>query len=135
MGGLSPPEEVPVLEEADVVRARNRAREWAARLGFSLVDQTKVLTAASELARNTLVHGGGGVMGLEAAERDGRVGLVLTFEDLGPGIPDVEKALEDGFTTRGGLGMGLGGARRLMGELHVESRAGEGTRVVAVKWC
>lgn len=134
MYGLPPPEQMPVAEEADVVRARQRAREWAARLGFSPVDQTKVLTAASELARNTLIHGAGGVFRLEVREVDGRIGLTLIFEDRGPGIPDVEKVLEDGFTTGGGLGLGLGGARRLMGELHIESRAGEGTRVVAVKW-
>ena len=134
MGDLLPPEEIPIREEADVVRARIRAREWAARLGFSPVDQTKILTAASELARNALVHGGGGRCLLNALERDGRVGLCMVFEDQGRGIPDVEAALKDGFSTGGGLGLGLGGARRLLGDLTIESRVREGTRVVGVKW-
>ena len=134
MGESYPPEEIPLLEEPDVVRARIRAREWAVRLGFSPVDQTKVLTAVSELARNALVHGGGGRCLLSAIERNGRVGLCMAFEDRGPGIPDVAKALEDGFSTVGGLGLGLGGARRLLGDLTIESRVGEGTRAVGIKW-
>jgi len=134
VGDVSPPEEIPIRDEADVVRARIRAREWAARLGFSLVDQTKILTAASELARNTLIHGRGGRCFVSVLERNGRVGLSMAFEDRGPGIQDVGKALEDGFSTAGGLGLGLGGARRLLGDLTVESRMGEGTRVVGIKW-
>jgi serine/threonine-protein kinase RsbT len=126
-------ETVPVVSEADVVAVRRFVRESAAKLGFSLVDQTKVVTAASELARNTLIHGRGGQM--ELATLNGpRVGIRLTFEDKGPGIPDIELALRDGFTTGSGLGLGLGGAKRLVNEFEVKSRAGEGTRVTVVRW-
>lgn len=98
------------------------------------MDQTKVVTAASELARNTLDHGGGGTARLEAVSDNGRSGLRLTFEDQGPGIPDIALALSDGYTTRGGLGLGLGGARRLSNEFDLWSRAGEGTRVTIIRW-
>jgi serine/threonine-protein kinase RsbT len=98
------------------------------------VDQTKIVTAASELARNTVIYGGGGVMMLEMLENNGRKGLRLTFEDQGPGIPDIERALTDGFTTGSGLGLGLGGARRLVNEFEIESRPGNGTRIAVVRW-
>jgi serine/threonine-protein kinase RsbT len=126
-------ETMPVISEADIVTVRRCVRESVAKLGFSLVDQTKVVTAASELARNTLIHGRGGQM--ELATLNGpRVGIRLTFEDRGPGIPDIDLALRDGFTTGSGLGLGLGGAKRLVNEFEVKSRAGEGTRVTVVRW-
>jgi serine/threonine-protein kinase RsbT len=103
-------------------------------LGFSLVDQTKIVTAASELARNTVTHGRGGTATLEALEDEGRRGVRLTFEDQGPGIPDVARAMQDGFTTGNGMGLGMGGSRRLMHDLNVESTIGAGTRVVAIRW-
>jgi serine/threonine-protein kinase RsbT len=126
-------ETMPLVSEPDIVSARRRVREIAAELGFSLVDQTKVVTAASELARNTLIHGHGGAM--ELAKLNGpRIGLRLTFEDKGPGIPDIQLALRDGFTTGSGLGLGLGGAKRLVNEFEVISKTGEGTRVIATRW-
>jgi len=118
----------------DVVRARQAARAWAVELGFSLIDQTKLVTATSELARNTVQHGGGGSMRLESVSAGNRVGLRLTFEDRGPGIADVELALQDGYTTGGGLGLGLGGSRRLVNEFEIVSRVGEGTRVCITRW-
>jgi serine/threonine-protein kinase RsbT len=117
-----------------VVRARQAVRQWSVELGFSLVDQTKLVTAASELARNTVVYGGGGSMRLEVVEDGARRALRLTFEDEGPGIADLEQALKDGFTSGGGLGLGLGGARRLVNEFDIRSAPGEGTRVTVVKW-
>ena len=101
---------------------------------FSLVDQTKIVTAASELGRNTLDYGGGGTVRLEVLQDGGRRGIRLTFEDKGPGIPDIERALKDGYTTGGGLGLGLGGARRLSSEFSIDSRPGEGTRVTIARW-
>lgn len=124
----------PLRAEDDVVRARQAVRAWAVEMGFSLVDQTKLVTAASELARNTVVYGGGGTVLMEALEDGARHGLRLTFEDQGPGIPDIERALSDGFTTGGGLGLGLGGARRLVNEFAIHSVPGEGTRITVVKW-
>ena len=126
-------ERVPVQSEPDVVGVRRRVREVSARLGFSLVDQTKVVTAASELARNTVIHGGGGVLQIETLNGP-RTGLRLIFEDKGPGIQDVELALRDGFTTGSGLGLGLGGAKRLVSEFEIRSRVGEGTTIVATRW-
>jgi serine/threonine-protein kinase RsbT len=126
-------ETVPVVSEADIVAVRRRVRETSAQLGFSLVDQTKVVTAASELARNTLIHGGGGAMELITLNGP-RVGIRLTFQDNGPGIPDIQMALRDGFTTGSGLGLGFGGAKRLVNEFEVTSRAGEGTKVVITRW-
>lgn len=102
--------------------------------GFSLIDQTKVITAASELARNTLDYGGGGALHLDVLQDGGRKGVRLSFEDHGPGIPNIDLALTDGYTTGGGLGMGLSGAKRLMSEFHIESEVGKGTRVTVVKW-
>ena len=117
-----------------VVLVRQAVRKWAIDLGFSLVDQTKMITAASELARNTLDYGGGGTVRLEALENGRRKGLRLTFEDRGPGIPDIDKALTDGYTTGKGLGMGLGGSKRLVNEFEIASRVGEGTRVTITRW-
>ncbi|SRR6266481_7339244 len=125
-------ETVPLVSEPDVVNVRRRVREVAGRLGFSLVDQTKVVTAASELARNTLIHGGGGAMELTMLNGP-RVGLRLSFQDKGPGIPDIELALRDGFTTGSGLGLGLGGAKRLANEFEIVS-TGEGTKVTVTRW-
>ena len=118
----------------DIVSVRQAVRQRAVELGFSLVDQTKIVTAASELARNTLQHGGGGGVLLEGVEAGARRGLRLTFEDSGPGIPDVNLALKDGFTTSTGLGLGLGGARRLSSEFHIESTIGQGTSVMIARW-
>jgi serine/threonine-protein kinase RsbT len=118
----------------DIVRVRQRMREWAIEAGFSLVDQTKVVTAASELARNTLEHGGGGTARVELLADGGRRGVRLTCEDQGPGIPDLQLALKDGYTSRGGLGLGLGGARRLVNEFAIESQPGVGTRVTITRW-
>jgi serine/threonine-protein kinase RsbT len=118
----------------DIVRVRQRMREWAVEAGFSLVDQTKIVTAASELARNTLEHGGGGTARVELLADGGRRGLRLTCEDRGPGIADLQLALKDGYTSRGGLGLGLGGARRLVNEFAIDSRPGEGTRVTVTRW-
>jgi serine/threonine-protein kinase RsbT len=121
--------------EDDVVRVRQAVRGCALRAGLSLVDQTKVVTAASELARNTLIYGRGGHVELEAVEADGGIpGVRLTFVDAGPGIPDIALALTDGYTTGTGLGLGLSGARRLVNDFHIESRPGEGTRVCIIKW-
>jgi serine/threonine-protein kinase RsbT len=119
----------------DIVRARQVVRQWAIQQGFSLVNQTKLVTAASELARNTVDYGGCGALQLEALLNEGnRRGLRLTFEDHGPGIADIELALKDGYTTGSGMGLGLGGARRLVNEFEITSRPGEGTRVCLIKW-
>jgi len=127
-------ETLPLRSDEDIVRSRQLVRQWAVELSFSLVEQTKIITAASEIARNTVLHGGGGVMQVEALTDGARRGLRLTFQDKGPGIPDLEQAMKDGFTTAGGLGLGLGGAKRLSSEFSVESRVGEGTRVVLARW-
>lgn len=127
-------ETMSIRSSEDVVRVRQVAREWAVAQGLSLVDQTKIVTAASELARNTLDHGGGGTVRLEALNSETRRGLRLTFEDQGPGIPDVDLALKDGYTTGSGLGLGLSGARRLSNEFEIFSRVGAGTRVMITRW-
>jgi serine/threonine-protein kinase RsbT len=127
-------ETMNIQSSADVVLVRQAVRQIAIELGLSLVDQTKIVTAASELARNTLDYGRGGTVTLETLQEGGRRGLRLTFEDQGPGIPDIQMALKDGFTTGGGLGMGLGGAKRLASEFEIESVVGEGTRVTIVRW-
>jgi serine/threonine-protein kinase RsbT len=127
-------EEMKIQSSADVVLVRQAVRQFAIEIGFGLVDQTKIVTAASELARNTLDYGGGGTVTLETLQAGGRRGLRLTFEDQGPGIPDIEMALRDGFTTGVGLGMGLGGAKRLANEFEIASVVGEGTRVCIVRW-
>ena len=118
----------------DVVRVRQEVRARAVEVGLSLVDQTKIVTAASELARNTLEYGGGGECRIESLQDGGRRGLRLTFEDKGPGIPDLDLALKDGWTSGKGLGLGLSGARRLSSEFEIESKVGEGTRVVIARW-
>ena len=128
-------ESVPIRSSEDIVLARQAVRRWAVEISFGLVDQTKIVTAASELARNTLDYGGGGALTIEELhDNGGRRGLRLTFEDEGPGIPDVEMALRDGYTTGTGMGLGLGGSRRLVHEFDIASRAGEGTRVTIVRW-
>lgn len=126
-------ETIPVQSEPDVVGVRRRVREVSAKLGFSLVEQTKMVTAASELARNTVIYGGGGSLQIETLNGP-RTGLRLIFEDKGPGIADIDLALRDGFTTGSGLGLGLGGAKRLVSEFEVISRVGEGTRITATRW-
>jgi serine/threonine-protein kinase RsbT len=118
----------------DVVRVRRLTRESALAQGFSLVDQTKLVTAASELARNTMEHGGGGQVEIQLLNDGPKKGLRLIFTDQGPGIPNVEQALKDGFTTGGGLGLGLGGARRLSNEFDIQSKPGEGTRITMARW-
>jgi serine/threonine-protein kinase RsbT len=129
------PNEITNLRgEQDVVAARQVVRKIAQELGFSLVDQTKIVTATSELARNTVKHGLGGVMQCEVVNSGVRTGVRLTFTDEGPGIPDIERALTDGFTTGNGLGMGLSGAKRLVNEFEIKSAPGEGTRVTIVRW-
>lgn len=125
---------LPIRSGADIVVVRQQVRAWAVELRLSLVDQTKIVTAASELARNTLEHGKGGEVRLELVERPPRRGLRLVFEDRGPGIPDVELALRDGYTTGEGLGLGLGGAKRLVNEFEIETRVGSGTRVTVTRW-
>jgi serine/threonine-protein kinase RsbT len=127
-------EQLAVRGEEEIVRVRQAAREWAVGLGFGLVDQTKIVTAASELARNTVIYGGGGVVRLEALNDGFRRGLRLVFEDKGPGIPDVPLALKDGYSTGTGLGLGLGGARRLMNEFDIQSAPGQGTRISVTRW-
>ena len=118
----------------DVVRVRQEVRARAVEVGLSLVDQTKIVTAASELARNTLEYGGGGECLVEAIHDAGRKGLRLTFEDKGPGIPDLDLALKDGWTSGKGLGLGLSGAKRLSDTFEIHSKVGEGTRVVISRW-
>jgi serine/threonine-protein kinase RsbT len=125
---------MPVASTDDIVHVRQAVRAWAVELRFSLVEQTKVVTAASELARNTVIYGGGGTVELEAVEVNGRRGLRLTFEDHGPGIADIDMAMKDGYTTGTGLGLGLGGARRLSNEFEIRSRPGEGTLVRIARW-
>jgi serine/threonine-protein kinase RsbT len=125
---------LPVRSPADVVQVRQRVRQYALELKFSLVDQTKLVTAASELARNTLDHGKGGDCTIEILQNGIKNGLRLEFSDRGPGIPDIEQALKDGFTTGDGMGLGLGGARRLVNEFEISSRVGEGTRITVVRW-
>ena len=127
-------EAVDVRSSADVVSVRQAVRTWAIEAGFSLVDQTKIVTAASELARNTIDYGGGGIARLELLNDGPRRGLRVAFEDQGPGIPDIQKALTDHYTTGNGLGLGLGGAKRLVNEFDISSTVGEGTRVVITRW-
>src|SRR5262245_51949184 len=119
---------------SDVVSVRQVVRTWAIEAGFTLVDQTKMVTAASEIARNTIDYGGGGVARLELLNEGARRGLRVAFEDQGPGIADIQKALTDHYTTGNGLGLGLGGAKRLVNEFDISSRLGEGTRVVITRW-
>ncbi|HEY9655517.1 MAG TPA: anti-sigma regulatory factor [Crinalium sp.] len=131
---MEKPETMSIQSSGAVVLVRQAVRHFAVAIGFGLVDQTKIVTAASELARNTLDYGGGGTMMLETLQVGERRGLRLTFEDQGPGISDIEMALKDGFTTGKGLGMGLSGAKRLASEFEIESAVGKGTRVTIVRW-
>jgi serine/threonine-protein kinase RsbT len=126
-------ETIPLASEADMVAVRRRVREVAIKVGLSLVDQTKLVTAASELARNTLIYGGGGTMQLDSLNGP-RVGVRLTFVDHGPGIADLELALRDGFTTGTGLGLGLSGSKRLVHEFDIDSKIGQGTKVAVTRW-
>jgi serine/threonine-protein kinase RsbT len=127
-------ERLPIIAQEDIVRARHMARQWAMDACFKLVDQTKFVTAVSELARNTLIYGKGGFMLLETVEKNLIKGLRATFEDTGPGIANIEQALQNGFTTGGGLGLGLGGAKRLSHEFEIISKPGEGTRITVARW-
>ena len=127
-------ERVDIRQSDDVVRVRQLTRTFALEVGLSLVDQTKIVTASSELARNTLDYGGGGQVTVELIDRGGRRGVRLTFEDKGPGIADIEQALKDGFTTGKGMGLGLGGAKRLCNEFSIDSKPGEGTKVIIARW-
>ncbi len=125
---------VPIRTSQDVVTVRKLVRDRSRECGHRLIDQTKLTTAASEIARNTLRYGGGGTLSLETLEDDSSCALRLEFHDQGPGIPDVEQALGDGFSTGGGLGLGLGGARRLVNDFSIESAVGLGTRVTLTQW-
>jgi serine/threonine-protein kinase RsbT len=131
---ISKTDTVTVRNASEVVSVRHAVRKWAVETGFSLVEQTKIVTAASELARNMVDYGGGGMMHLEAVDDGIRRGLRLVFEDHGPGIPDVDAALRDGFTTGGGMGLGLGGARRLSNQFEIHTTPGEGTRIAITRW-
>ncbi len=125
---------VPIHVEGDVVLARRAVRDAASRMGFGITDTTRIVTAASELARNIVKYAGTGTMLVRAIEREGHPGLELVFADRGPGIPDLALAMREGYSTTGGLGMGLPGAKRLMDELRIQSKVGEGTCVVVRKW-
>ena len=125
---------MPIRSSQDLVLVRQAVRTWSADLKFSLVEQTKMVTAASELARNTLDYGKGGNVTLQVIQDGLRRGLRLCFEDQGPGIPDVELALRDGYTSGGGMGLGLGGSKRLVNDFEIVSKVGEGTRVTVTRW-
>jgi serine/threonine-protein kinase RsbT len=134
MGTIQKTETVPIKSGSDVVAVRQRVRAWTIDMKFSLVDQTKIVTAASELARNTLEHGGGGKVELALVNNGTRSGLQLAFSDTGPGIPDVKLALSDGYTSGNGMGLGLGGSKRLMNEFEIETEVGHGTRITCIRW-
>lgn len=127
-------EVVPVKASGDIVSVRHAVRRQAVKINLSLVDQTKIVTAASELARNMLIYGGGGEVTLEVLQNGVRQGLRICFVDAGPGIPDIDLALRDGFTTGNGMGLGLGGAKRLVNEFSIESAPGKGTCVTITRW-
>ena len=124
----------PILSDVDVVAARIGVRDWARAIGLTVLDLTKVVTAASELARNALIHGGGGTMQLQVVTQSGRQGLRATFSDHGPGIPQVELAMQDGYTSGGGMGIGLPGAKRLVNEFELATEPGGGTSVTILRW-
>ncbi len=128
------PARLEIAGNEDVVLVRQRTRQYAQEAGFNIVEATKLITAASELARNTLDYGGGGAVVLELVRAGARVGVKLTFSDEGPGIADIEQALTDGYTSGGGLGLGLGGSRRLVNDFAIESTVGKGTTVTVVRW-
>ena len=135
MAAMAPKtERIPLRTSEDIVNVRQMVRSCAVELGFSLVDQTKFVTAASELARNTVTHGGGGWAEIEVVDSGVRKGVRVVFEDRGPGIADVALALKDGYTTGSGLGLGLGGAKRLVNDFEIRSAAGAGTRVSIARW-
>jgi len=127
-------EELPVRTPDEVVLIRQAARKWALEVGFSIVDQTKIVTAASELARNAVIYGGGGVVSIHMVSNGGKKGIRMIFADKGPGIPDIALALKDGYTTGNGLGLGLSGSKRLMNELEIDSKPGQGTTITTIKW-
>jgi len=127
-------ERLPIITSADVVRVRNAVRVIAERLGFRNIDVTKLVTAASEIGRNTLVYGGGGTADVESVNSERRSGVRVTFEDHGPGIADIQLAFREGYTTGGGMGLGLGGARKLVDEFEIDSEVARGTRVTLTKW-
>ena len=134
MGGVIRAEVLPLAVDSDVVLLRHAVRVASGELNFTIIEATKMITAACELARNTLVHAGGGEVHLDFIAEGARSGLRLTFVDRGPGIADLERALSDGYSTNGGLGLGLGGSRRLVDEFDIVSRPGEGTRVTITRW-
>ena len=127
-------ESLPLISEQDIVAARQAIRKAAQQVGFSIVDQTKIVTAASELVRNALVYGGGGLLTWELLSENGRTGLRLTVSDKGPGIKDLALAMKDGWTSRTGLGLGLPGAKRLVNEFDISSQPGAGTTVTVTRW-
>ena len=127
-------EKISVSVSGDIVAVRHAVRRQAVKINLSLVDQTKIVTAASELARNMLIYGGGGEVTLEVLQEGVRHGLRVHFVDDGPGIPDIDLALRDGFTSGKGMGLGLGGAKRLVNEFNLESAPGKGTRVTITRW-
>ncbi|WP_305787812.1 ATP-binding protein [Symbioplanes lichenis] len=133
--GSAAGEQITVASDQDVVRVRQLVRTLAVAVKLSLVDQTKIVTAASELARNTLVYGGGGTVAVSRVENGRRAGIRIVFADEGPGIPDLDLALTDGYTTGGGLGLGLSGARRLVDEFDIDTAVGRGTTISVTKWC
>ncbi|WP_078899979.1 ATP-binding protein [Streptomyces sp. SBT349] len=133
-GGEDDRAEYPVRSEEDLLEARHAVRAACLAIGFGLVDQTRVVTAASELVRNAYIHGGGGTLTIARLDRPGGGGVRLTVADAGPGIPNVEAALADGYSTGAGLGHGLGGARRLMHEFWIDTRPGGGTTVCVTRW-
>ena len=134
MAAITKDDSAAINSSADIVKVRQIVRDFAVSLGFSLVEQTKIVTAASELARNALEHGGGGHVQIQALNNSMRRGLKLTFSDDGPGIADLEQALKDGFSTGGGMGLGLGGAKRLVNEFEIDSAPGRGTKVMITRW-
>ncbi|MEG3849761.1 anti-sigma regulatory factor [Microcoleus sp. herbarium19] len=131
---MSKRETLEIRSSSDIVHVRQQVRIWAVAMGFGLVDQTKIVTAASELARNTVDYGKGGTVTLETLQSGTRKGLRLIFEDKGPGIPDIELAMTDGYTSDRGLGLGLSGSKRLMHEFEIVSKLGKGTKIAIVRW-
>lgn len=127
-------ESIQVQSEQAIVIVRQKVRHWAVQCRFSIVDQTKMVTAASELARNMWIYGGGGEVNISQVHSGNRIGLRVEFADNGPGIPDIAEALRDGFTSGSGMGLGLGGAKRLVNEFEIESRVNQGTRVTITRW-
>ena len=124
----------PILTENDVVTVRQIVKKYAIEINFKLIDQTKLITAASEIARNALIYGGGGLFKIEIIENENRMGIKLVFEDHGPGIPDIDKALKDGFTSGKGMGLGLSGSKRLMDEFYIDTQVDVGTTITLIKW-